>query len=374
MISYGGQMSTRPTYLRQGMTEISKSLHYVDEGGVVLMQTEDLLTRTIVSTESAPLRWTDVCAAFVASRNVAYASLTPVNEQGFAPLYRAGDESPMAPLGPELLATLLAKQSKSFVVDATLANGHAGLHSGFERSCSSPLDFGLDGVWLMRLKRTAQQPVFDEADVAELKPDRAALEAAARTSRTLIKSAITTRLNIHQQLSIPFALLDSTGHIVSCNTTFLKMSHAYFTQNNGASLPLGPADAKAFKDALKSLNQGAEVCELALKHETSPCVVSLKPTPESKLRLSQAKLFSLTLRGVMTPRVLQPKLLAALFGLTSREADVTSLLAFGMSVNKIAEAHHVAVGTIRVQLKAIYRKLSVSSQIELVAKLQSSGI
>ena len=58
--------------------------------------------------------------------------------------------------------------------------------------------------------------------------------------------------------------------------------------------------------------------------------------------------------------------------LTSREWQTLSLLADGGRVAGIAEALGLSQSTVRNHLSAIYRKLDVSSQAELLAKLRSS--
>lgn len=52
--------------------------------------------------------------------------------------------------------------------------------------------------------------------------------------------------------------------------------------------------------------------------------------------------------------------------LSARETEVAAALVRGDSPADIAAASFVAVGTVRSQLKSIYRKLEVSSQLELV--------
>ncbi|MFB9313982.1 helix-turn-helix transcriptional regulator [Nocardioides plantarum] len=53
--------------------------------------------------------------------------------------------------------------------------------------------------------------------------------------------------------------------------------------------------------------------------------------------------------------------------LTPREAEVLQLLSAGLSVRRIAELRDVAETTVRTQVKAILRKLEVTSQLAAVA-------
>lgn len=55
------------------------------------------------------------------------------------------------------------------------------------------------------------------------------------------------------------------------------------------------------------------------------------------------------------------------FSLTKTEASIVECLAFGLTVSEAAKANKVTVGTLRQQLKSIYRKTNVGSQHQLVA-------
>ena len=56
------------------------------------------------------------------------------------------------------------------------------------------------------------------------------------------------------------------------------------------------------------------------------------------------------------------------WGLTARESETLALLAMGLSNRRIAEALFLSENTIRTHLKAVFRKLSVTSRTEAVAR------
>ena len=59
----------------------------------------------------------------------------------------------------------------------------------------------------------------------------------------------------------------------------------------------------------------------------------------------------------------------ALYGLTAAEADIVVGLSEGKALETVAQERAVALGTVRSQLKAIYLKMDVTRQSELVARV-----
>jgi DNA-binding CsgD family transcriptional regulator len=80
--------------------------------------------------------------------------------------------------------------------------------------------------------------------------------------------------------------------------------------------------------------------------------------------------------GGQTVIVLEPArahelapLIAAAYGLTSRERDITQLVAQGCSTDEIADRLHLSAWTVQDHLKAIFEKTDVSTRGQLVARL-----
>jgi DNA-binding CsgD family transcriptional regulator len=72
-------------------------------------------------------------------------------------------------------------------------------------------------------------------------------------------------------------------------------------------------------------------------------------------------------RPVTTEPPLQASLLVDLYGLTSTEAEVAVLLAGGLDLEEIGDKRGVLVGTLRAQLRHIYRKMGVERQSQMTA-------
>lgn len=72
-------------------------------------------------------------------------------------------------------------------------------------------------------------------------------------------------------------------------------------------------------------------------------------------------------------RFVDPHMLASLYGLTDTEARLTSAIAAGHSLETAAALLHMRVATARSHLKAIFAKLGVNRQQDLVQLLTSLG-
>lgn len=66
-----------------------------------------------------------------------------------------------------------------------------------------------------------------------------------------------------------------------------------------------------------------------------------------------------------------PRVASGLPGLSAREAQMARALAEGHRVNEIARSFSLSPHTVRNHFKAIFRKLGVHSQVELVARLRT---
>ncbi|HQX60021.1 MAG TPA: helix-turn-helix transcriptional regulator [Burkholderiaceae bacterium] len=66
-----------------------------------------------------------------------------------------------------------------------------------------------------------------------------------------------------------------------------------------------------------------------------------------------------------------PFVIQELFGLTPAEADVGMLLSAGHSVERIAKQRHVALSTVRSQLRMLLMKTGSERQSDLVRRLLS---
>ena len=61
------------------------------------------------------------------------------------------------------------------------------------------------------------------------------------------------------------------------------------------------------------------------------------------------------------------------FGLTKREGEILAFLAHGQNATTIAEDQVISINTVRTHIARIHRKMGVSNQRELVARLEEEG-
>ena len=62
------------------------------------------------------------------------------------------------------------------------------------------------------------------------------------------------------------------------------------------------------------------------------------------------------------------------YGLTQRQMQVLTHLAAGMSNREIAEKIHLAEGTVKVHVAAVYQALRVGSRMEAVREAEKLGL
>lgn len=62
------------------------------------------------------------------------------------------------------------------------------------------------------------------------------------------------------------------------------------------------------------------------------------------------------------------------YGLTQRQMDVLAHLAAGLSNKEIAEAIHLAEGTVKIHIAAVYQTLRVSNRMEAVRMAEKLGL
>lgn len=139
---------------------------------------------------------------------------------------------------------------------------------------------------------------------------------------------------------------------------------------NGVLTPSVDADQPVFKGMVAAAFAGRAPAGMALRSLCSDQRLFVEATflPAS----SSPMAVGTVLIVVHSPGVDEQRLATAarsLYGLSASEAAITAQLSAGRSPAAIAHDRKVSLGTIRAQVRHIYQKVGVSSQLELAARL-----
>lgn len=102
---------------------------------------------------------------------------------------------------------------------------------------------------------------------------------------------------------------------------------------------------------------------------SSPLIVEVHPLPHREFSFGFEPRVLVVVRGTQRAPERRRVLLQTVYGLTEAETDVALRLVAGQSPEMIAASRNASVGTVRAQIRAIYTKLEVHRQSELMARL-----
>jgi DNA-binding CsgD family transcriptional regulator/PAS domain-containing protein len=226
---------------------------------------------------------------------------------------------------------------------------------------------------------------FETVESALLTKLHGHLRRAARLSLESIRKNETAAAHeaLFENLTYSAILLDRHGDVLALNSRaeeLLRRAGGHIAVTNRSLVFARRADQDKLKDAI-----AAALSPFSPTHlQGLPFLVSCPGV--GSIRLSVIMLPTALAEGgvgfyglpdipcamvaltELAPSV-DPRLLQALFGLTRTEAELAARLASGQNVKAVAAERSVSEGTIRVQLKAVFAKLDVSSQAQLVGKV-----
>lgn len=110
---------------------------------------------------------------------------------------------------------------------------------------------------------------------------------------------------------------------------------------------------------------------LVIRHAgDAPLLLDIVQVPTLNCQLDFQPRALVLVRDGKRSRENAKQLLSAAYGTTESESAIALLLADGLHPDAIAERRNVSSGTVRMQLKSLYAKCDVHSQIGLLAKLR----
>jgi DNA-binding CsgD family transcriptional regulator len=167
-------------------------------------------------------------------------------------------------------------------------------------------------------------------------------------------------------LRLPFAALDHEGRIVASNEAFTRLDLRLLSSNGSTRSPKIESDEFS-RLVDKCLSNNEEVFCTCVS-QTDNYIVDLRPLHDRLSRTPTQSLAIVVAYCLGSFKFAPQDSLKQFFGMTARESDITKLLITGHSIEQIAILHNVSVGTVRGQLKSIFRKSGASRQSELFAK------
>jgi DNA-binding CsgD family transcriptional regulator len=369
MISYGRHPSRKPIYLNREMTEGARATQSVHVDGAVELNEKSELLPPATSAVGETLRWAELCQRLRSEFLGSDVELFTVSQD--AHLVYTSKPIGLRPIQitREAQTRLGASKTVVFLPELPHSSSSENSMNGDIRSFVASLDFGIDGQYVIRISRPIGSSVFSNDDLQKFHRCATFLEHEAQTTKRVLISAVNAYGAALQYANRPFALIDDSLQILQSNEHFQVVSTAYFKFAAGALIPSNSFETKRIREAIRDTLSGHSKIEISLRRENQSCVAVLHEVRLAHLRVSNRSLIGLELKGALPPAMVDSKLLAELFSLTRREADVAALLSSGKSVTSIAKLHDVSVGTVRVQLKAIFRKTGVAGQVELISKV-----
>lgn len=180
----------------------------------------------------------------------------------------------------------------------------------------------------------------------------------------------------------PFALLSRSGNILECSVGFERIvrSKGILDSRNGTLV----ASTTRHRISLERFLRDA-LCEDRLTKLPMPLRLSGPSAPRGIVLRAVPLPRSNDVFDVFRPRALitvadldrsssvDAEELAMLFNLTMREAEVAALVGMGHSTSRVARTLGVTEHTIRHHLKAIFGKLNISRQSELITTIMRLG-
>lgn len=173
-----------------------------------------------------------------------------------------------------------------------------------------------------------------------------------------------------------FALMDRAGRLIECSAGFeaiIRSSHLLALRDKSL-VALQARDRDKVERFLRSALGPRRMLDppmpVRLNSAQSPRGLVLRAIPLAP-RDDVFDIFRpaalVTLTDLDQPHRIRRRDLAALFGLTDRESDVASLISEGSSIEGAARQLAISENTVRFHLKAVFGKVGVSRQAELVA-------
>lgn len=354
--------------------------------GSTTLPLEEILRRAVVDATA----WPDVCSEVANFLGGIGAILTPVDmrERGpglvhspsIADVYSVYLRDNWATRDPRN-AGVAIMQRNGFVTDAEFIDRETFDRHTFYTDFLRQFDIGSslnilipmpEQAWIAAVqlpRNSIKRPPEIQSRALEA---RRLLLAAARTSRAVGVSRLSEWTQFYRAGDHGVFFLDRTGRIIEADGRGEQMLRRFsLSADKGIQLPdatLNRALADLLASASRSELLGPLPPPVLLPVDGRQTIVfEAVPVPAS-LRHFHARLAALLIvRLASITMANKSQILSARFGLTPSEIRVALGISKGRSPQEIADDHSIAVGTVRQQLKSVYRKIGARSQLHLSA-------
>jgi len=173
-----------------------------------------------------------------------------------------------------------------------------------------------------------------------------------------------------------FALLDRRGCVIECSDGFsaILRSNDLIGLRNNCIVALHPQHRRMADLFLKSALDERCLLEPPLPirlagpgHPRGLVLRAVPLPPRGDIFDIFRPAALITLTDLDAPFRARRKDLMALFGLTEREADVAALIGEGRTIERVAQELTISLYTVKQHLKAVFGKMGIERQAELVA-------
>lgn len=213
-------------------------------------------------------------------------------------------------------------------------------------------------------------------DVAALDGLRPHLARAALMASRLKLEMARNAVDTLSALRLPGAALSASGRVVVANAAFETLMPKSVV-DVGGRLGLAPRAAGStfhgiFESDRSKVPHGSSF-PLRFAEQEAVAVVHILPLVRDARDIFAAATRLVFVTGLGVAPGAEPGVLEGLFDLTPAEARVARALAAGSSIAEIARRSGLSPGTVRVQLKAVFRKTDTRRQVDLVRLLGGLG-
>jgi DNA-binding CsgD family transcriptional regulator len=235
-----------------------------------------------------------------------------------------------------------------------------------------------DDLVVFSWERRFKDGPFSAETVTALDPLRAHLARAALISGRLGLDRARTAAETLGLIGLPAAVLSRSNRLLAANRLLEKLIPRVL-QDRQARIGLVDrrADAMLRQSLLQLQSHSGEQVRsipMAATPEQPASVVHVVPVQGAANDIFAAASCVLVITAVTHPEIASTQVIRGLFDLTPAEARIACGIAAGKTVDDLAHEAHLAVGTVRQQLKSVFSKTGVSRQAELVGILVGSAL